>query len=349
MAQIELDIQIDDQPIERLINALESLNDSITDLSSDFVSAQKNIDKETKNTTKSVKEQNEAIKDTNKEGKSLNGFTKVLKGIQEGFLKSSIATKGFGAALKATGIGVIVVLVTKLIDAFMKFADQLVIVQMYMELLEKVMTSVARGINEITNLIFKQRADVDGLIDSNKELAEQSENTHKERTIQLNNELELLIAQGADTEQIRAAEMKLALERAEYAQENLKSMQEEITYLESTGKLSKTQKERLVELKNSISDAQNEAIKSTGAIDVLIAKQQKQREDERKAVEDQKNNDIQAAQQATKAKTDAHKQYLADRLAANRLQEDLDIQLMEDGIEKEKLKGCSTKKSLSPH
>ena len=98
-----------DYPIYISINGTET---AIKDL--------KDLEKVTQEVAKGFDEAGEAAKDAEKEVKKLGGGSKIGKGFKSIGDLGKKAFKGIGTAIKASGIGLLVTIVAKLIEEFMK-------------------------------------------------------------------------------------------------------------------------------------------------------------------------------------------------------------------------------------
>lgn len=340
MAEIRLDIQIDNEPVERLTNSLDNLTDTLSDVEKASQKTNKEIVSGTDKATKSVKEANKETRiQSDLMSKLGPNSQNTLKAMQQGWKGTTTATKMFGVALKATGIGLLIAIMAPIIDAFKNFVGQLDIVKMYLELIGAVLDIVSKALNTLTGLIFRNRKATDDLIKSNKELQDQRDNNWAKQEQDLNNEIKLLKAQGADIEKIREKEMELALERAKNAKANILANQNEIKYLEGQKRLSKEQKARLEELKDATNELSLAYSDATANINILAASQKTEREKESDERDKQAAKDEQAEKDRNKKlqadKLAAQKKFDQDRLVAERLTESLRLELLEDGVEKE--------------
>lgn len=340
MAEIRLDIQIDNEPVERLTDSLDNLTDTLSDVEKASKKTNKEIESGTDKATKSVKDAN---KETRLQSDLISKLgpnsQKTLKAMQQGWKGATSATKMFGVALKATGIGLLIAILAPIIDAFKDFVGQLDIVKMYLELIGAVLDIVSKALNTLTGLLFKNRKATDDLIKSNKELQDQRDNNWAKQEQDLNNEIKLLKAQGADIEKIREKEMELALERAKNAKANILANQNEIKYLEGQKRLSKEQKDRLKELKDATNELSLAYSDATDNINILAASQKSEREKESEENDKQAEKDEQSEKDRNKKlqadRLAAKKKFDQDRLVAERLTESLRLELLEDGVEKE--------------
>jgi hypothetical protein len=217
--------------------------------------------------------------DTAKQFSNLTGITKVYTTIQGGLSKAfsafgvsskaaSVAARGFGAALTATGVGALVVGLGLLITNFDKVKEAVL----------RLIPGLADVAKFIGNLVNKF-TDFIGVTSQAERDLEQFRKTSERTNETLNNEIKVLEAQGGQADKIYGKKKELVNNELEVLRQSLKVK----------GKLSEEEAKQFRDLKNQS--------------EVLDAAETKRKNDI--AEEDKKRRDAKSQQEADKRKQKA--------------------------------------------
>ena len=313
---------------------LDAAKQKLTDLQG---SAQKSL--ETLN--KGFKTVGETVKQNIKDYGVLGAAGKgAISGLTGGFKSLTGVTKSLGNVLKANPLFTLAGILLPVIMALKDMILNLDIVQKYFEL-------VGEAINFVIGLL-KKFLDFLGLTSfAEDEAAEKAKKAAEDRKAandalyssmlrDMEREIALLQAQGANIEEIEEKQLQLARVRNATAQEELRSqgaiLEAQIKVNQAVGIATAEQVKQLEELKNAARDAES-------SLQILEANILKARTDRtKKEIEDQKRTQAEAARlrkEATAKRLADEKAFADARLKAERQIQDLSTALIADQTERE--------------
>lgn len=276
---------------------------------------------------KSAEVMNKSMQNLGKMGSgAINGLAKTVTNLSSAFIK-------MGVALLANPIFLISAAIIAIVAAVAAVLDSL-------GLLQPVLDGIAWVFGKIGDLInwvvdgFKALTDwigitdhageafVDNQIKKFKELTEATDKAHENRIFKLDEEMKIMAIQGKDTLQLEQQKQKMILEKAK--KEN--ALAEVV--LKNAKKKKDADDEEIIALEEKIS-ANKELIKiSSSEIRVLSAKK------EQKAIDDAKKTEEERAANAKEWAANA-KKYAQDRINFERQIQDLQLEQMKEGVDKE--------------
>jgi len=327
MKTFEYIINIPTEDIDAAKNKLDQLKKTGTDTANSIAAS-------FKSTGQAVKEN---IKDYGLLGAAGKG---AISGLTKGFTGLRTITKSLGTVLKANPIFTLAGIILPLIEIVGDFVKSLGFVQAIMQVVGDAISYVIDLLKSLLDWLgltsFAEEEAAEKAIKAAEDRKAVNDALYSSMLKDMEREIALLKAQGANIEEIEEKELELARTKAVTTAQTLKEqgqiLEAQIRVNQIFGIASAEQVKQLEDLKNAAKDAEN----ALQILEITVSNARQKR------IEDDAAKDKKAAEDAAKARQEAYKRRLAeeaafaaDRERIRRQIEDLSTAAIEDQTERE--------------
>lgn len=270
---------------------------------------------------------NSAVGNLSKMGtQALTGLGKTVGQLSKAFVKMGVALLANPIFLIAAVIAGVIAIVVALADKLNFLQPILEAINYIFEEIKKSIDALIQGLKDYLDWIgltsFAHEEAVNKQVENLQKLRAEQEKQLGEATAGLEHEIALRQASGEDTYELELEKQRLI---ADTAQQQQDALLEEGQLLADNKKLTK---EKAEELQKQLDERKQKTKDALNAIEILEAQHDKKLKD----LADQEAKEAEARRKEQLAK---YKQYLNDRLNASRRIKDLELELEQDGIQKE--------------